>query len=536
MIRSLFARESKTIISAAILLGAASFVSRLLGIWRDRVLAGQFGAGSELDMYYAAFRLPDFLFNIIILGALSAGFIPVFSEVIKNKNKAWQLTSICLNIALVAVIFCAALLAMGAPWILRLITPGFTPEQITTTVQLVRIMLLGTIFLSVSGIFGSVLQSYKHFFFYSIAPIFYNLGIIIGAIFLSPGFGITGVAWGVTLGAFLHMLLQVIPAMAMGYRYSFEYDIYNKHFVRIIRLMGPRVLGLMVSQVNFFVITIIGSTLAAGSIAIFNLANNIQAFPLGLFAISFAVAAFPTLSELADKKKQFVQTLSLTMRQILFLIIPASALLIVLRAQVVRAILGAGLFDWEDTLLTLNTLSFFAISLFAQSLILIVARAFYALEDSKTPFYSGFVAAIANVILALLLVDSFGVLGLALAFSLATILNLALLLLSLRARLGDIDGTRILISFGKILVATFMLAIVAQAIKYPVVQVTGGVETLGGIVIQAAAAGTGGIAAYLLLCWFLKVEELTQFIESFKRKLLKKQQLPAEALDPETLS
>ncbi|MBI3290651.1 murein biosynthesis integral membrane protein MurJ [Candidatus Falkowbacteria bacterium] len=535
MLKKLLNGKSKTITSAAIILGAASLFSRLLGILRDRILAGEFGAGAELDIYYAAFRIPDLIFNLLVLGALSAGFIPVFTGYLRSKAKAWELVNVLFNVMLISLIIVVVLLIILAPWLVRVITPGFTAEQLELTAAMTRIMLLSPIFLAISGIFGSVLQSLKRFFVYSTAPIMYNIGIIIGALFFVRYFGIFGLAWGVVFGAFMHMIVQVLTVFGAGYRYRWSFDIKNKGLTTVFKMMVPRTLSLMVSQINFLVITIIGSTLAAGSIAIFNLANNIQSFPLGIFGISFAIASFPTLSELARKKKQFIDTLSLTIRQILFFIIPTSALLIILRAQIVRIILGSGRFDWEDTVLTLEALSFFAFSLFAQSLILVMARAFYAKKDSKTPFYIGLISAAANIILAVYLIDSLGVIGLALAFSLANILNFVLLSIILHYRLGSLDGQKITVSTLKIIAATFMLGIFAQAIKYPISQAFG-TQTFIAVSLQAALATAGGIGIYLLTCWALKSEELGIITSSLKKKLVKRPVLAEEIIEKDKLT
>lgn len=534
MLKKFFNGQTKSITTAAIILGAASLVSRVLGILRDRVLAGEFGAGPELDIYYTAFRIPDIIFNLLVLGALSAGFIPVFTNLLKSKKKSWELVNVVINVMIISLLLISLLLIIITPWLIKIIAPGFDPHKIELTTALTRIMFLSPILLGVSGIFGSVLQSYKQFFVFSVAPIFYNIGIIIGALFFTPHVGLSGLAWGVVFGAFLHMIVQLSAVIPLGYSYSWVFDLNNKGVREIFKMMGPRILGLMTAQINFLVVTIIGSTLAVGSITIFNLANNIQSFPLGLFGVSFAIAAFPTLSELASKKTKFIETLSLAIRQILFLIIPASALLIILRAQIVRIVLGSGNFNWEDTVLTLETLSFFAISLFAQALILIVTRAFYARQDSKSPFYIGLITAFSNIILSLMLIDIFGVAGLALAFSMSTMLNLLLLTLVLHYQLGKLDSYRILKSVGKILVATFMLSIVAQAIKYPLEQVAG-TQTLLGVTAQGLSSVIAGLGVYLSITYLLKSEELTIFINSFKKKFGRRPVIAEEIIEQEKL-
>lgn len=535
MLKRIFESKSKTIISAAVILGAASLISRLLGIVRDRVLASEFGAGIELDMYYTAFRIPDMIFNLIVLGALSAGFIPVYMEYISSQKKANTVTNVTMNVMISVLLVICAFGIFLAPWLNKIIAPGFTSEQLQLTTVLSRIMFLSPMLLGISGIVGGILQAHRQFFVYALSPIMYNIGIIIGALFLVPIFGLAGLAWGVVLGAFLHLLILIPTVIVLGYRYKFEFNIYHPGFKKILKMMVPRTLTLVISQINFVVITIIGSMLAAGSIAVYNLAMNIQSFPLGIFGVSFAIAAFPALAELKEQKEKFVETLSQTIRQMLFFIVPSAAFLIVLRAQVVRLILGGGLFSWEDTILTLNTLSLFAISLFAQSLILLFSRAYYALEDSKTPFYTGLVSVFANIILSLILSEIMGVLGLALAFSLSYIFNLVLLFLLLQYRLGRIDSKTITISSAKILVSTFMLALAAQAAKYPLEAVFG-TATFGALFVQAAAAIAAGAGAYIATSIMLKTDELYIFVSSFKRKFFKKPVIAEEIIEKDSVS
>ncbi len=355
-------KPTESVAAAAVIIAVAGIASRVLGLFRDRILAAQFGAGDTLDVYYAAFRIPDLVYNLLVLGALSAAFIPVFTSLhsTEREDDGWKLASGILNLQTIAVFFISGAFALFAPWIMHIITPGFSNEKIATAAVFSRIMFLSPLLLGVSAIFGGILISFKKFMIYSIAPIFYNVGIIIGALVFVPMLGPIGLAWGVVLGAGLHMLTQYPAAKHSGFRYipmSFSILKYQ-HIKKVIRLMIPRALGIAVNQVNLLIITIFASTLAAGSLTIFTFANNIQATPVSLFGSSFAIAVFPLLSIYAakDNKKDFLGNFSKTLRQILFFIIPLSIVLVVLRAQIVRVILGAGKFDWEDTILTFQTL------------------------------------------------------------------------------------------------------------------------------------------------------------------------------------
>ncbi len=427
MIKKLINGKTGSITSAALILGVASLASKALGLLRDRILAGEFGAGRELDIYLAAFRIPDFIFNIVVIGALSAGFIPVFTKLIseKKEQRAFRTANAVLNLLFIVLIFFCLLAIIFAPNLIHLLTPGFDSAKKEATVELTRIMFLSPIFLLLSSVIGGILQSYQRFFVYSLSPILYNLGIITGAIYFTELWGLKGLAWGVVLGSFLHFSIQLPIAIKLGFSYQWVIDIKDNGVRKIIRMMIPRTLTLFVVQFNLLVITIIASTLNEGSLVVFNFANNLQSFPLGLFAISFAIASFPILSSLSEKEKrnEFAKNLNIIIKQILFFIIPTSIFLIVLRAQIVRIILGWGKFDWQDTILTLNALQIFALSLFAQALIPLLSRAFWALHDAKTPFFAALISAVINLILAIVLSKQFGISGLVGAFSVSAIIN-----------------------------------------------------------------------------------------------------------------
>jgi len=537
MFKSIINGQSKTITSAAIIIGATSLLSKVLGMVRDRILAGEFGAGATLDVYYAAFRIPDLIFNLLVLGALSAGFIPVFIMYYeKGREDGWRLASGILNIMTAILIAVGLIFVFFADKIIPWTVPGFSGEQLQITVALSRIMFLSPIFMGVSAVWGGILQSLKKFFVYSLAPIMYNIGIMIGALFLAPIFGIYGLAYGVVLGAGLHMLVQIPSVIGSGFHYHWHWSARERGVKKIFAMMVPRTLGLAISQVNLLVINIIASTLAVGSIAVFNLANNLQSFPLGVFGISFAIAAFPTLSSAMarDDEAGFVKSFSATTRQILFFILPLSVLFLVLRAQIVRSVLGAGVFSWNDTILTADTLAFFTVSLFAQALSALLARGFFSRHDSLTPFICGLVSAGVNISLALYLAPSMGVAGLALAFSVSSIINMALLWIFLRLKItGGLDEKNIIWSAFKISLATVGLGLTAQAMKY-LVEPWLGTDTFVGIAGQGAIAGICGLAVFVGLSLLLRSQEMILFIESFRRKFLR-QAKEAKALETESI-
>jgi putative peptidoglycan lipid II flippase len=532
MFKDIFKRQINSITIAAAFVALSSLASRLLGILRDRILAGQFGAGTTLDIYYAAFRIPDLIYNLIVLGALSAGFIPIFTSLIKDfkcaktadcdprlKNKeALDLAGNVLNILLLGLAILSAIGIIFAPALTRLITPGFNQEGQALTAALTRIMFLSPLFLGISGILGSVLQSFKRFLIYSLAPVFYNLGIIFGALWLVPHCGIYGLAWGVILGAFLHMAIQIPTAYHLGFRFKFKINWRDSYTWKMGKMMVPRTLSLAISQINLVVVTILASNLSSGSLSVFNLANNLQSFPVGIFGVSFAIAAFPSLAEAAFDKEKLAGNFSQTIRQILFFVIPATFLIIALRAQITRVVLGTGNFDWQDTILTMNTLGLFAISLFAQATIPLLIRVFYARHNSATPFYLSLISAAVNVALSLILAPRLGVAGLALAFSVANILNFFLLWIYLYFHVGALDSGNIFIAVLKFTISAIAAGGAAQIMKvvvWPFIDMT----KFSGVFIQLLAAGGAGLLVYLFFCYLFRSEELFGFAASLKSRL-----------------
>lgn len=529
--KEIFQKQINSITVAAALVAASSLASRLLGVVRDRILAGQFGAGAELDIYYAAFRIPDLIYNIIVLGALSAGFIPVFTGLIRDfkcavekggegdcNQEAWNLASNVLNWLLLGLAGLSALGIIFAPALTRLMVPGFSAESQAVVASLTRVMFLSPLFLGISGVLGGVLQSFKRFLVYSLAPVLYNIGIIIGALYFSRWWGIDGLAWGVAFGAFLHMAIQIPVVYRLGWRYSFKIKWRDSDTRQIGRMMAPRIMSLATAQINLVVITVLASGLSAGSLTVFNFANNLQSFPIGIFGISFAIAAFPALAETAFDKEKLVTNFSRTIRQIWFFIAPATVLIVALRAQLIRVVLGSGNFDWQDTILTMDCLGLFAISLFAQAAAPLLARVFYARHDSATPFYLGLASVAANIILSLFFAPRLGITGLVLAFSIASILNFILLWIWLSIAVGSLDMKRITISVAKFTVSAFAAGGAAQIMKalvWPFIDMT----KFSGVSIQLLVSGSVGLAVYLVFCYLLRSEELAELLSSLRRRL-----------------
>lgn len=535
MFKKIFSRQSQSITGAAILLGAASFASRLIGLARDHLLAKQFGAGHILDAYYAAFRIPDFIFNIVIIGALSAGIIPLLAKALnKSKEDGWMLVNTLLGVVSAATVSFGVAAFIAAPIIIRILVPGFSPEMQATTVELTRIMFLSPILLGLSSIVGSVLQSYKNFFIFSLAPIMYNLGIIFGALFLVPIIGIHGLAAGVVIGAALHLGIQIPTLLQHGYRFRPNIDWRHPGIKSLSLMMVPRILDLAAAEINFMIITAFASTLGPGRIAMFQYANNLQTFPVSFIGISFAIATFPVLASLVTQKNwhELQTRIATTAQQILFFIVPFMIAFLLLRAQIVRVVLGSGAFDWTATINTANILGFFALSLFAQALIPLLVRAFFAFEDTWTPFFTSVTSVIVNIVAALMLKDSLGVAGLGLAFSLSMVVECALLWILLRRKVGTLHDLRVVKTLYKISIAAIVMAVAMQSLKAPIAAIVN-MNTYVGIGTQGLVVGGTGLILYFGIAYILRVEAMQLLVASFTRRWIKTEAVPIEAVKTE---
>ena len=537
--------QSKTITSAAVLLGVAGLASRFLGMIRERLLVGTFGAGNILDGFFAAFQIPDFAYNLLIAATLSVAFIPVFCEYLNtDKKEAWRIANSILNIVILVMGALCLLFFLFAPQFVRLVSPGFSGEKYQMTVNLTRILLLSPLLFAISSIFSSILNSFRSFTAMAVAPLLYNLGIILGILFLAPLWGIYGVVAGVIFGALMHILVQVPSARKFGFGYRAILDWKNKGVKEIIRLIVPRFFSIDISQISQLVGTIIGSTLIAGSVAIFNLVYNIEAVPVGVFAISFVVAAFPALSQSAAQKDKetFRKNLSYVMRQILFFLIPLAILTFIFRAQVVRLVIGTKKLSWDETRLAAATLAIFGFSFIFQGISMLLARAFFAFKNAVLPLIISLASIALNIAATYLFLDLFnkesfftktavaflkldglsniGILALPAGFSAAAIFSAFLLFLALRLKFGRLDGKRIGAAFLKYLLAGLAAGIVGYAALY-FIEPYLNTFTFLGILIQLIFATFFAGVIFVLICLALKSEEMMNLINSIRGKIFK---------------
>jgi putative peptidoglycan lipid II flippase len=445
----------------------AGFVlSRVLGLVRDSIFANYFGTSAVSDAYRVAFQLPDLLYLVIIGGALGSAFIPVFSEAYTKNNheRAWEITRSVVNIALLALVAVSLIIALLADPLLSLFYPNYTPEQHQLAVYLTRLFLLSPLLLGLGGLAMATLNALDRFTLPALAPAIYNLSIIAGIVGLAPlmgangwaryesgiavqndgrMFSIEGVAWGVVIGAGLYLLLQLPGVWRAGFRYRLQFSWRDSAVRRIGKLMGPRVFGQAAMQINLIVMSIIASPLGEGRVTALSNAYQLMLLPHGIFALSLGTVMFPKLSRLyaAEDMAEFGASMRSTLRNVLWTILPAAVGLALLSVPVVRLLLQRGEFTDESTALVTRALIFYATALPAFAVSEILIRAFYAMQDTKTPVLAGLLTIGINIVLAYVFVELLGLdhAALAGAFSITNNLEALLLLVWMRRRLGRLD-------------------------------------------------------------------------------------------------
>ena len=455
--------RGKQIAQAAGLIMAAYVASRGLGLVREMVIATQFGTSVELGAYLAAFRIPDLIFQLVAGGALGSSFIPVFSVYLARRETkdAWRLASAIYNLVGLITAASALLAFVLTPQLTTLLVPGFTPEMQALTGRLMRMMLLTPIIFGLSGISMAILNAYQHFLLPAFAPVLYNLAIIGGALFLTRFWGIDGLAVGVVIGAILHFLVQLPGLRRRGWSYSPILSLRLAGVREVISLLLPRVLGLAVMQINFLVNMVLASGLSEDSLSALNYAFMLMMLPQGVFAMAIATAAFPSFSDLVARQQldKLRETLAETLRAALFLTIPASVGLLILRFPLIQVLLERGEFTSASTKSVAWALQFYALGLPAYAAVEIVSRAFYALHDTRTPVGVGAATVALNIILSLLLIRPLGHGGLALANALAVNIEMVSLFWFLRRRLGGLAEEHLIASMRQIIPAALLMGL-----------------------------------------------------------------------------
>lgn len=526
----LFQKKQTTIFSAAVVIMATVAMSRILGLVRDRMLAGRFTT-DELGVYFAAFRIPNLIFELLVMGALSTAFIPVISALVaKDKNKeAFYVASSVINIGSIILGIAGLLLFIFTKQVASFIAPGFSPEELEVLIPFTRIMLIGQVGpLLIGNFLTGILQSFRLFIVPAIAPVVYNIGIIGAILFLTPTLGLYAPVWGVVIGAFLFLIIQIPLVYSVGYRHRIVADYKNKD-VRIVgKLMLPRTFGVAISQVDATVDLILATLLGARNVTIFNFAQHLQLVPVGLFGIPIATAALPSLSitTIRENKNEFKTLFINGIHQILFFVLPASVILVVLRIPLVRLVFGADHFDWEATVLTGKTVAAFSLSLFAQSIVQLMSRAFFALQDSKTPVIVGIIAIATNILLSVIFVTRIGlpVWGLGMSASIASIVNAFLLFILIYRKIGGFDLRSVFIPVIKMCIATAITGVSLYVPMKLLDQLIFDTTRTINLIMLTIVVTVIGLFVYILISFLLHLEEVALF-KVFASKVIKVRQI-----------
>ncbi len=549
----IFHKEYRGIDEAALLLGVTMLASQVLGLVRDRTLAHVFGTARTLDIYNAAFRIPDILFAIVGTFISFTILIPFFVQKLKDDEthaKAREFMDTMFTVFMVAMVVLSAVLYFAMPWLSKVTAPGFTGAERDLLVHMSRIMLFSPFFLGLSNLLGTVTQAFKKFFVYSLSPLLYNIGIIIGAVLLYPVFGAPGLAWGVGLGAVLHLIIQLPVIIRHGFVPRLKPLANFKTVASVVAISIPRTIALSLSKIALLVLTGIATLMPEGSISIFNYAFVLQSVPLAIIGVSYSTAAFPVLVDSFASKnmRQFLEYLLRPLQQIVFWSIPVTVLFIVLRAQIVRVILGTGRFTWADTRLTAAALALFVLSVLAQSLILLLVRGYYAAGKTKRPLIVNLITTTLTVLLGFGLLAAFRdipvfrffleslfrienipgteVIVLPLAYSIGAWVNYAILWRFFKRDLAREHATNhVGVTFRQSLLAAVSMGF----ITYQMLNVFDGVfniQTFSGILLQGLCSGIIGIIFGIALLLAMKNIEMISFIKLIKKRFWKESTLP----------
>jgi putative peptidoglycan lipid II flippase len=517
------ATAGRVLVTASLILTVAALASRLLGWIRLLVIGSQFGASRELDAYFAAFRIPDAIFQLVVAGALSAALIPVFAgyRARGQDREAWLLASSVINLVLIGLAGLSLIMAIFAPIFVPVVAPGFDAPTTELTVRMTRVMLISPVLIGMGAVVTGILNSYQQFTVPAIAPLLYNVAIIAAAIFLAPIMGVEGLAVGVAIGSLAHLAVQVPSLARVGQRYDLTIGLSHPGVRRVAWLMGPRTLGLAAGQLNFLVSTVLASGLPEGSLTAYNYAFQLSQIPVGVVGVSIAVALFPTLSQDAalGRVSEIRRQVSMAIRILLFVAAPLMAIMIVLREPLTDVFYQYGAFTESASDRTASALLFFAIGLGGHIVVHVLTRTFYAMQDTRTPVTWAVVAVAVNVPLMALLVGPMGVEGLALALSISAVLEVLGLTWSLRRRIDTLGETAIVRSVGRAALAGTVAALFLIGALTVVSGSLGGLlDNVVGRLLALLVLSAAGGAVYLAAAAALRAPEIGQLRSYLQRR------------------
>lgn len=507
--------SGRTLARAGAIVAIAFLASRILGYVRVVVITNEFGAGTELDAYFAAFRVPDAIFQLVAAGALSSAMIPVLARLFSQneEDRAWRVVSTVLNVMLIVLFSASVIVAIFAPVIVPIITPGFDAVGTELTVRLTRIMLLSPILLALAAVASSVLNARGRFGAAAVAPSVYNLAIIAAAIFLGPTLGVESLAIGVVFGSFLHLLVQVFPLVQEKFQLSFDIDMSDSSARQVLLLMAPRALGLGANQITFMVATLLATGIGVGAVTSYNIAWTLMQIPLGIIGFPLGVVLLPSLSRAvaSGSIRDFGRMIVGSVRLLLWIMIWVTAVGIVVRRQVVN-MLFVGL-DEHAQSLTADTLSFLLLGLCAYSLVIVFARAFYSGHDTRTPVITALIDMTVAIVVSVATVGTLGLSGIALGLSsgaFAEALALGVLLWRRTPGTGLESVIRPFFVFAIGAFASAVVAALAVRLTDPIIGPDPGRLLL---LAQVTVASAAAALVYALYTHVLRIPELHQTIE-----------------------
>ncbi len=516
--------SSKKVAKAALFLMITTIISRILGIARESILYGIFNANYMTDAYRASFSIPDYVYMLLVGGALSSAFIPVFSSYIATdrEDEGWLAASIVFNYIILLSLILISLAYLHTDSLIRHLVPGLPPQTADLAVTMTHIMFFQAFFMILNGVIMGILNSFNHFAAPAIGSVLYNLMIIIVGVWLYRQYGIMAFSYGVVTGAAFSFIIQIPALRRVGVRYYFSWDFHNQGFKQIIGLMIPVMIGLGIVQLNPFVTQNLASHLGPGTISVLDLAQKIMNLPIGIFVTPIAIAFFPSLTVLTAQSKTaaFLRTSSLGLRAILLVSIPSSFGLVALGEPLVKLLFKQGNFTEAASQLVYIALLYFCVGIFAYSAVQMLNRSFYALKDTVTPIISSISAIVLNILLSVKMVGPWGIKGLAMASSLSAIFNFLFLLLMLRIKAGPLGGRKIVSSLSLSFAASSLMFLV---VRYSTVYLLANLQfgnKVNQLITVTAGIALGGLI-YACLLYGFKLEESELLLGMIRKRFSK---------------
>ena len=523
-VQTLINKTQNTILSAAFIILMSTGFGAILGVIKNRLLADKFGVSSELAVFYTADFIPSLLYSVLIVGAVSTVFIPIFTSLLKkSRDEAFKTASTIINSTLIFFLLVGTIIVIFAPFMFKVVSLNqFDAKDTITGANLMRLLVISQMFLVCGSLATSILQSFKYFLIPALAPVVYNLGILLGIVFLSPIMGIYGPAVGVIIGAVIHFTIQIPLLKSAGFKFSLSLNLKDSGFAKTLSLIPPRIASVLIANLVQTINNSFAILISTSSVIVLKFANQLQGFPINLFGFSIAAASLPTLSSEGESKDltAFKKTFLTSFHQMMFLVLPLSMILFILRVPVVRIVYGVSNFPWETTLETASVLAIFSFSIFAQSANYLITRSFYALKDTVTPVFVAVITSIINVAFSafLVVVLKYNVWAVAFSYSITSLFDMLILLYLLDRKIGRLGNKELFGPFAKISVSAILMGITLYIPIKLLDQVIFDTTRTVNLLTLTIIAGLCGVVTYLVFTKIFKVEEI-ELLYSIVRKL-----------------